>query len=296
MALSSSTTTGNLKTLEAVVEIKSSADKVYSLISIEHHNVPKASSDKVHDVAVHEGDWETTGSIKLWKYTIDGTVETLKEKVEIDEANKRVSLTALEGHVLNKYRSIKIIYQVIPKSNEGADHLVKVTLEYEKLNESDQPPNNYLSFCVNRLEAVVEIKSSADKVYSLISREHHNVPKASSDNIHDVAVHEGDWETSGSIKLWKYTIDGTVESFKEKVEIDDANKKVSLTALDGHVLEKYKSYKIIFQVIPKSNQGANVAKITLEYEKHNESDQLPNNYFNVVVNIIKDIDAHLIAS
>ncbi|XP_004298474.1 PREDICTED: MLP-like protein 328 [Fragaria vesca subsp. vesca] len=147
-----------------------------------------------------------------------------------------------------------------------------------------------------RLEAVVEIKSSADKVYSLISREHHNVPKASSDNIHDVAVHEGDWETSGSIKLWKYTIDGTVESFKEKVEIDDANKKVSLTALDGHVLEKYKSYKIIFQVIPKSNQGANVAKITLEYEKHNESDQLPNNYFNVVVNIIKDIDAHLIAS
>ncbi|XP_004297382.1 PREDICTED: MLP-like protein 43 [Fragaria vesca subsp. vesca] len=154
MALSSSTTTGNLKTLEAVVEIKSSADKVYSLISIEHHNVPKASSDKVHDVAVHEGDWETTGSIKLWKYTIDGTVETLKEKVEIDEANKRVSLTALEGHVLNKYRSIKIIYQVIPKSNEGADHLVKVTLEYEKLNESDQPPNNYLSFCVNVIKDI----------------------------------------------------------------------------------------------------------------------------------------------
>ncbi|KAL6186941.1 hypothetical protein ACLB2K_043059 [Fragaria x ananassa] len=153
MALSSSTTTGNLETLEAVVEIKSSADKMYSLISREHHKVPTASSDNVHDVAVHEGDWETSGSIKLWKYTIDGTVETIKEKVEIDEANKRVSLTALEGHVLDKYRSFKIIYHVIPKSNEGAD-LVKVTLEYEKHNESDQPPNNYLSFVVNIIKDI----------------------------------------------------------------------------------------------------------------------------------------------
>ncbi|KAM5585436.1 MLP-like protein 43 [Rosa sericea] len=152
MALSSRTT-ANLETLEALVAVKSSADKLYAIISTEHHNVPKASSDTVHDVAVHEGDWKTSGSIKLWKYTIDGTVETIKEKVEIDEANKRVSLTALEGHMLEQYRSLKFIYQVIPKSDEGGNQ-VKITLEYEKLNESDQPPHKYLRLVVNVIKDI----------------------------------------------------------------------------------------------------------------------------------------------
>ncbi|PRQ40948.1 putative START-like domain-containing protein [Rosa chinensis] len=152
MALSSSTT-GKLETLEEVVEIKSSADKLYAIITTEHHNVPKASSDHIHDVAVHEGDWETSGSIKLWKYTVDGTVETLKEKVEIDEANKRVSFTALEGHVLEQYKNYNSIIQVTPKSDEGSN-LVKITVEYEKLNEGDQPPNKYLRFLVNVMKDI----------------------------------------------------------------------------------------------------------------------------------------------
>ena len=80
------------------------------------------------------------------------------------------------------------------------------------------------------------------------------------------------------------------------MEIDDVNKIVSLTALDGHVLEQFKSYKNNMQVIPKSGEGANVVKITLEFEKLNESDQPPNKYLSFVVNVIKDIDAHLIAS
>ena len=145
--------TCKLETLEAEVEMKANADKLYKFISNQHYDFPKAASDKIHDVTVHEGDWETSGSVKLWKYTIDGNVETYKEKVEIDEANKRVSLTALEGsHVLdNYYKSYKIIFQVTPKSEGGS---VKITLEYEKLNENDPPPQKYLSFLVNVIKDV----------------------------------------------------------------------------------------------------------------------------------------------
>ncbi|KAI5311227.1 hypothetical protein L3X38_000057 [Prunus dulcis] len=140
------------ETVEAEVEIKSNSGKLFKLISNQHHDVPKASSDNVHDVAVHEGDWETSGSVKLWKYTLDGNVETLKEKVEIDEANKLVSLTALEGsHVLEKYKSCKIIFQVTPKSEGG---LVKITLEYQRLNENDPPPHKYLRFLVNVIQDI----------------------------------------------------------------------------------------------------------------------------------------------
>ncbi|TQD76516.1 hypothetical protein C1H46_037931 [Malus baccata] len=107
--------TCKLETMEAEVEIKANADQLPA-----PHDVPKAASDKIHDVTVHEGDWITSGSVKLWKYTIDGNVETYKEKAEIDEANKRVSLIALEGsHVLDNYKSFKVTYQIITPNSEG---------------------------------------------------------------------------------------------------------------------------------------------------------------------------------
>ncbi|CAL2232534.1 unnamed protein product [Prunus armeniaca] len=58
-------------------------------------------------------------------------------------------------------------------------------------------------------------------------------------------------------------VDGNVEIFKEKLEIDEANKWVSLTALEGNVLEQYKSYKIIFQVTSKSGGGGRENYCTL---------------------------------
>ncbi|CAL8097410.1 unnamed protein product [Prunus armeniaca] len=70
---------------------------------------------------------------------VDGNVEIFKEKVEIDEANKWVSLTALEGNVLEQYKSYKIIFQVTSKSEGGG--LVKITIHYGKLNDNDPPPH-----------------------------------------------------------------------------------------------------------------------------------------------------------
>ncbi|KAK9945406.1 hypothetical protein M0R45_010926 [Rubus argutus] len=153
------------------------------------------------------------------------------------------------------------------------------------------------NYQVETLEELVEIKASADKVFKVLSNQHHRIPEAASDNIHEVVVHEGDWETSGSVKVWKYTIDGKIESFKEKVEIDEANKLVSLTAVDGHVLEQYKSYKITIQVTPTSDdtqEAAGLGKITVEYGKFNKNDAPPHKYLRFVVNTVKDVDAHLL--
>ncbi|KAK7827604.1 mlp-like protein 43 [Quercus suber] len=56
--------------LEADVEIKAPADKFFNILRSEIHHIPNISSDKVHGVEVHEGDWETSGSVKLWKFTV----------------------------------------------------------------------------------------------------------------------------------------------------------------------------------------------------------------------------------
>ncbi|KAL5763272.1 hypothetical protein ACOSP7_019536 [Xanthoceras sorbifolium] len=107
--------------------------------------------------------------------------------------------------------------------------------------------------------------------------------KASGDHkIQAVDLHEGDWETPGSIKLWKYIIDGKTEIFKERVHFDDKDKCITM---DG-------KYKVIFQVLNKDEGG--LVKLSLEYEKHKATDEPPYQYLDFVAGLIKDIDAHLV--
>ncbi|KAH8500620.1 hypothetical protein Peur_042456 [Populus x canadensis] len=143
-----------------------------------------------------------------------------------------------------------------------------------------------------KLEINFELKCSADKFFEVLSRQAHQIPNASSGEIHAIEVHEGDWVATGSVKLWTYTIDGKPEVFKEKVEVDEVNKSVSLIAVGGHVLEQYKSYKITLKTVSMAEGG--VVKILLDYEKLKPDDPPPNKYLDFVIKVVKDIDEHLV--
>ncbi len=74
MALSDTTSRGAqtypVETVEELVEIKASADEVFKVLSNQNHLIPEAASDHIQEIAVHEGDWETSGSVKVWNYTV----------------------------------------------------------------------------------------------------------------------------------------------------------------------------------------------------------------------------------
>ncbi|CAK7326753.1 unnamed protein product [Dovyalis caffra] len=106
--------------IENDVAIKSSADNFFKVLSVEAHQIPNASPENVHAVEVHEGDWVTAGAVKLWTYTIDGKPEVMKEKIEVDEANKKVTMVAVGGHILEQYRSYKLTLKAVAKP-DGAD-------------------------------------------------------------------------------------------------------------------------------------------------------------------------------
>lgn len=57
-----------------------------------------------------------------------------------------------------------------------------------------------------KLETEVEIKSSAVIFYNIFKSQMHMLPNISSDNVQHVELHEGDWETLGSVKNWNYTL------------------------------------------------------------------------------------------
>ncbi|XP_038715567.1 MLP-like protein 34 [Tripterygium wilfordii] len=101
-----------------------------------------------------------------------------------------------------------------------------------------------------KMETSFEIEASADEFYSVFKSQAFHVPKHASSHMEAVDLHEGDWESRGSVKLWKYVVGGKTETFKEKVELDDEKRMVTLVGLEGDVFKYYTNYKAVFQETP----------------------------------------------
>ncbi|KAJ7942974.1 MLP-like protein 28 [Quillaja saponaria] len=114
-----------------------------------------------------------------------------------------------------------------------------------------------------KVETEVEIKVPDDKFYNIFSKQAHHVPTASPNHVEAVHVHEGDWETDGSIK------------------------SVTMIGLEGDVLQEFKAMKIVLHANPKG-EGSSLVKVSIEYEKITEEIPTPNNYLDFMVNVIKD--------
>lgn len=79
----------------------------------------------------------------------------------------------------------------------------------------------------------------------------------------------------------------------QKIEaIDDQNKSLTFTVLDGIYFELYKSYKYTIQVTDKAGGGCSV-KTILEYEKMNDNVPAPTKYADMATNFYKSIDTHI---
>ncbi|GMN19927.1 hypothetical protein TIFTF001_039932 [Ficus carica] len=141
-----------------------------------------------------------------------------------------------------------------------------------------------------RVETEVELKASPEQFYNMWRRTAHHLPNAAGHHIKAVEVHEGDWDTHGAVKFWNYTLDGKEETFKERLEFDDATKTIKLVGLEGDVFKHYKTFTPIYELAPKG-QGS-VAKATIEYEKLSEDVPAPDRYLGMAVKIAQDIDAH----
>lgn len=62
--------------------------------------------------------------------------------------------------------------------------------------------------------------------------------------------------------------------------------------MEGDLLTHYKSYKATVKTTPKPDGGS--VKVSVDYEKLNEDVPAPDKYLDFVVNVVKDIDAHIL--
>ncbi|XP_062109610.1 MLP-like protein 43 [Humulus lupulus] len=132
--------------LETDVEIKASAEKFHEMFTHKPHHITHASSDKIQNCDLHEGEWGQVGSVICWNYFHEGKAKVVKEIVEaIDEEKNLITFKVIEGDLMEHYKSFKFKIQATPKT-DGQGSVVHWTIEYEKHHEEILDPHSMIEF------------------------------------------------------------------------------------------------------------------------------------------------------
>ncbi|XP_062110243.1 MLP-like protein 423 [Humulus lupulus] len=133
--------------LYAEIDCKSNADKLWVSFRDFIHVYQEAFPPGTYkSVQVLEGDGVHPGSIRLRIHGEGSPIAMSKEKIEsLDEENKILSFSVIEGDILKYFKSFKITGQVVPK-DEGC--LVKWSCEYEKAADNIPDPIAVKDFSV----------------------------------------------------------------------------------------------------------------------------------------------------
>ncbi|KAI5676594.1 hypothetical protein M9H77_07544 [Catharanthus roseus] len=142
-----------------------------------------------------------------------------------------------------------------------------------------------------KLVGQIEIKSDGDVFHEIFRHRPHHISDMSPDKIQGVDLHDGEWGAVGSVVFWNYTHEDTAEGVKCLVEaIDEENKSVTFSVVDGDIAKLCKTFKATVDVDTKGEN--NVVTWTIEYEKLNEDVPEPISYLQFALNVTRDIEAH----
>ncbi|KAF5450384.1 hypothetical protein F2P56_030742 [Juglans regia] len=144
-----------------------------------------------------------------------------------------------------------------------------------------------------KLSIEVEAKSSAPALYEANSKRLYETPKLCPTYLQKVDLVEGKWEEVGAVVNWHFLFEGKPVISQEIYEsIDDEKLSVTFKVIGGLLVEAYKSFKFVFQAIPKK-QGC-LARWTVEYEKLNAEIPDPKQMLQFAADLIKEIDDNLL--
>ncbi|KAF3340119.1 MLP-like protein 423 [Carex littledalei] len=124
---------------EVDVEVNSAPEKFWEAIRGSTDLFPKVFPEQYKSIDILEGDGKSVGSVRLVNYALGTPLVTFaKEKVEaVEEENKLVSYSVIDGEILNLYKNFKATLSITPK---GEGSLIKWTLQYDKAsNEVPEP-------------------------------------------------------------------------------------------------------------------------------------------------------------
>ncbi|GMI75179.1 MLP-like protein 28 [Hibiscus trionum] len=147
----------------------------------------------------------------------------------------------------------------------------------------------------SKLEADVEIQASPQQFYHmLVSYKLRDVQHTCNDKIQGVDLQQGEWGKVGTIISWSYVHDGETKVATDVIEAIDPDKNlITFRVIEGDVLKEHKSFSLSLQASPKGRGSGSIVHVTLEYEKLHDGVADPESLLQLLVDLTKDIDAHL---
>ncbi|KAI9080445.1 hypothetical protein K1719_035865 [Acacia pycnantha] len=147
-----------VSTLEASVELNSSALKFLEIFSTKTYELATISPDIVQSLEIVSGAWGSIGLSFLVHYTIDGTAQVAKmELASINLLDLSLTFKVIEGDLLKVYNSFDVILKVTPHVLSGS--VVNWTFEYEKPSSDTPDPNSLM-------EAAIQLSKDTDAYVS----------------------------------------------------------------------------------------------------------------------------------
>ncbi|XP_009780262.1 kirola-like [Nicotiana tabacum] len=140
-----------------------------------------------------------------------------------------------------------------------------------------------------KLVASIEVKCRGHLFHDLYQTKPRHICNISPDKIHHFNIHKGESLKAGSVIGWKFNHDGKVKVTKQLIEaIDDENKSFTWKVIGGDTLELYNSFTIT------ASFENDWATWTFVYEKKTEDTPEPLTLLGFVLDVTKDIEAHLL--
>ncbi|MED6143643.1 hypothetical protein PIB30_007946 [Stylosanthes scabra] len=151
---------------------------------------------------------------------------------------------------------------------------------------------------IGKLEAEIEVKSKADKFWSAIREFATIFSKASPSDYKSIQIIQGDGKVPGSI--YKTTLGQGYELVKtvtERIEgVDEENRTITYSVIDGEVLKYLKSYKGFISVTPKEDDNGSIVKWCCEYEKASQDVPEPIFIKEFATKIFPKVDDYLLSA
>ncbi|XP_028767193.1 MLP-like protein 34 [Neltuma alba] len=120
-----------VSTLEASLELQSSALKFLEIFSTKTYEIATISPDIVQSVEIVSGEWGIAGFTFVVNYTLDGTAQVAKmEASSINLIDLSITFKVIEGDLLDVYNSFTVSLKLTPNVLSGS--VLKWTFEYEK--------------------------------------------------------------------------------------------------------------------------------------------------------------------
>nr|XP_004237497.1 MLP-like protein 34 [Solanum lycopersicum] len=141
-----------------------------------------------------------------------------------------------------------------------------------------------------KLIASMEVRCGGHLIHDMFHTNIHHIRNISPKLINHCEIHEGEIGKIGTVLSWKYIDDGKEKFLKEEIKhIDPQKKSITWEVIEGDVLELYN-----FFIITTSSEHQ-WTTVTFEYEKKTENIPEPLSFLDYFVNVMKDMEGHLLS-